>query len=57
MVKAIKAKGYQVTNDDEADAIGIYLTGYEKPFLTQLNQWFFYRYLKLPLGTKKEKSA
>lgn len=38
MVKAIKAKGYQVTKDDEADAIGIYLTGYEKPFLTQLNQ-------------------
>lgn len=38
MVKAIKAKGYQVNTDDEADAIGVYLTGYDKPFLTQLNQ-------------------
>jgi len=37
MVEAIKAKGYQVVTDDEADAIGIYLTGYEKPFLEQIN--------------------
>lgn len=37
MVEAIKAKGYQVNTDDEADAIGIYLTGYEKPFLMQIN--------------------
>jgi len=38
MVKAIRSKGYQVNTDDEADAIGIYLTGYEKPFLDQVNQ-------------------
>jgi len=37
MVEAIKAQGYQVLNDDEADAIGIYLTGYNKPFLEQIN--------------------
>lgn len=38
MVEAIRAKGYQVNTDDEADAIGVYLTGYEKPFLMQINQ-------------------
>ena len=37
MVEALKAQGYQVLNDDEADAIGIYLTGYNKPFLEQIN--------------------
>lgn len=37
MVEAIRAKGYQVLNDDEADAIGIYLTAYNKPFLEQIN--------------------
>lgn len=38
MVEAIKALGYEVTKDDEADAIGIYLTGIQKPFLEPLNQ-------------------
>ena len=37
MLESIKAQGYQVLNDDEADAIGIYLTGYNKPFLEQIN--------------------
>jgi len=37
MLESIKAQGYQVVTDDEADAIGIYLTGYEKPFLEQIN--------------------
>ena len=37
MVESIKAQGYQVKTDDEADAIGIYLTGYNKPFLEQIN--------------------
>jgi len=37
MVESIKAQGYQVKTDDEADAIGIYLTGYNKTFLEQIN--------------------
>lgn len=37
IIQVIKSKGYAVKNSDEADAISIYLTGIEKPFLEQIN--------------------
>ena len=38
MIRAARDLGYAVTKDDEADAIGIFLTGMTKPFLEEVNQ-------------------
>ena len=38
MITAVRDQGHIVTKDDEADAIGIFLTGMSKPFLDEINQ-------------------